>query len=241
MRAFDPSLAYRLALAGVLSALLAFPALADDAAAPPRTVSVSGEGVVTGTPDVARIVVGVETEAPEADAALSENSARMARLIEALDAFGVAARDRQTAQISLQPQYDYQERQRPVLRGYTATNTLNLRLRDIASMGAALDALVEAGGNRIQGISFEISDADERLDAARAEAVADARRKAEIYAEAAGATLGAVMTISEGGAPSPVQPMMVRSEALAARVDVPVEAGEQTLSVRVSTQWRLED
>jgi uncharacterized protein YggE len=217
--------------------LLSMPALA----AEPATLTVTGTGAASAAPDTATIRIGVETQGDTAAAALDANSAQAAALIAEAKARGVESRDIQTSGLSLYPVYDQRSPDRneaPMIAGYNVSNEVAIRLRDMASVGETLGALVGAGANQMRGITFEIEDDTALLDEARKLAVVDARRKAEVYATAAGVKLGAIQSISEAGesAPHPGGPMM-RSMAADS---VPVEAGENALSVSVQVVWAIE-
>jgi uncharacterized protein YggE len=221
-------------LAGLAATLLAAPAMAEVA---PPSISVSGEGSVSAAPDLAVIDGGVTTEARTAREASDTNNAAMGKVLLALKTAGIEDRDVQTSRLSLQPQYS-QAPNRPgsnTVTGYRASNRVTLRLREVAKVASTIDTLVASGANDIGGINFEVAQASKLLDDARSEAVADARRKAEIYAKAAGVTLGAPLRISEegGGAPAP---MMFRAKMAA---PTPVAQGEETLRVNVSVTWEI--
>ena len=186
------------------------------------------------------ITLGVQTEAGEANAALAQNSTRMQSLIDALREAGVASEDIQTRSIQLRPRYGDTGPAggEPQITGYIATNTAEVRVRDLDALGQLLDSAVAAGGNRIQGISFEVSDPSEMLDQAREAAWNDAERKATQLAELAGATLGKVVSISESSqSPTPIVREGVGGAAPVAAV--PVEAGSQVLKVNVQVTWEL--
>ncbi len=146
----------------------------------------------------------------------------------------------------MSPQYVYPARQEdgsqaaPRIVGYQVSNSVTARLRALDKIGMVLDAAVKAGANQIQGITFDVAKADELADEAREDAFANARRKAELYAKAAGAKLGDVLSIREakGDGPQP-GPRVMRMEAAKADA-VPVETGEQTLHVEVEVTWALE-
>ncbi len=149
-------------------------------------LDVSAEGRTTRVPDLATIRAGVVSQGPTAAAALSDNAARMQRVLAAVKRAGVADRDIQTATVQLQPQYRYGENVPPVITGYQATNTLSIRFRDIAKSGSVLDALVAQGANQIDGPNLSLDNPDAALDEARADAVKRARARAEPYSNAAG-------------------------------------------------------
>ncbi len=226
----------RLLLGLALAAALISPALAADPA--PRTLSMNGHGEMRAAPDVATINAGVTTSAPTAAGALAANSSRMNTVFAALKKLGVAEKNIQTIGFNVSPQYtngDNNNARR--LTGYQVNNEVSVRLEDVARVGAALDALVAAGANQMNGISFDIAAPAPLLDKARAGAIADARARAEIYAKAAGVTLGPILSISEGGASEPPRPMY-RMMAMAA-APTPVAAGQQSVTADVSVVWEI--
>jgi uncharacterized protein YggE len=206
---------------------------------PERTINVSGNGQVSAQPDVAMVTLGVQTEAEEAAEALTENSQQMQALIDALKGADVAAEDIRTQVVRLHPRYEEEPRGegQPELVGYIATNLVEVRVRDLDTVGEILDVAVQAGGNRIEGIRFEVSDPSASLDQAREAAWKDAQHKAEQLASLAGAELGKVLTISESGrGPQPIVERAVMAEAPEA---VPIEPGSQTIEVNLQVTWSL--
>lgn len=225
---------------GALALILALtvPALAQTAATPPRTITMSGTGTVKGAPDMADISAGVTTEAPTAAAALTANTAAMNRVFAALEKQGIARRNIQTSNFSVSPNYTSRTpNEAPRLTGYRVSNQVHVVLEDIAKVGAALDALVAAGANQMNGLNFSIKDPAPLLARARAEAVADARLRAQQYATAAGVTLGQIQAISESGGIEAPRPMY-RVMAMAAD-SVPVAAGEESVSASVTLVWEI--
>ncbi|MEJ8572106.1 SIMPL domain-containing protein [Microbaculum marinum] len=223
------------------AALFVLPARAQDAPRP--TLSLTGQGEISVAPDMATLNTGVETEAKTAREALDANNAAIAEVIAALKEAGIEARDIQTSGFRVQPRYQHKPDARddaegPRIIGYTVGNSVTVTVRDLARLGPVLDKVVSVGSNRIGGISFDVSDADKRLDEARRLAMQDAMRKADIYAGAAGVQLGPIQSITESGGYRP----MYKQEAVMMRdaaASVPVEAGEQTLSVEVNVTWEL--
>lgn len=217
-----------------LTGLLALPA----GAAELRTIAITGHGEARGRPDTATIQAGVTTNGATAAAALSANSARMNGVFAALKKLGVPDRNIQTSGFSIFPQYtngDNNAARR--LTGYQVSNTVSVKLDDVDRTGASLDALVAAGANQMNGISFDIAKPEPLLDQARAEAVADARHRAEVYAKAAGLSLGPVQSINENGAAPPPRPMY--RMAMMAADAAPVAPGEQSLSADVTMVWEI--
>jgi uncharacterized protein YggE len=215
------------------SALLAAPALGQIV---PPAITVSGEATVSVAPDLAQVEAGVTSDAKTAREASEANNAAMGKLLLALKAASIDAKDIQTSRLSLQPQ-SAPNRSTNAIVGYRASNQVTVRLRDVTTVASTIDLLVGAGANDIGGINFMVSQASKLLDDAREQAVADARRKAEIYAKAAGVTLGAPLSISEEGSPAPVfRGKMMAAAPMAA---TPVAQGEQTLSVTVGVSWAI--
>ena len=224
-----------LRLAAVLAGgLLSVPALAQ--VAPIATISVSGEAQISAPPDLAQIDAGVSTEAKTAREASEANNAAMGRVLLALKGAGIEEKDFQTSRLSLQPQYAPNRSGPNAVVGYRAGNRVTIRLRDVTKVASTIDILVGAGANELGGISFMVSAASKLLDDAREQAIADARRKAEIYAKAAGVTLGSPVSISEEGAPGPVA---FRKMAAGFAASAPVAQGEETLHVTVSVSWAI--
>jgi uncharacterized protein YggE len=202
-----------------------------------RTVSVSATGSASAEPDVARISTGVVSEAESAREAVSQNTALMKRVVDALKAAGIAAKDIQTTAVNVEPRYQHANDGRPpAIIGYRALNQVEIDARDIAKLGEVLDQAVTSGANQIGGIHFEVSNAETLLDEARKQAMANALRRAKLYAVAAGTELGQVLTIAEEVHVGPPRPL-ARS-ALAAEA-MPIERGSQTLEVKVHVTWAL--
>jgi uncharacterized protein YggE len=225
------SLGLAVALAG---GLLAAPALAQ--VAPIAAISVSGEAQVSVPPDLAQIDAGVSTEAKTAREASEANNAAMGKVLLALKGAGIEEKDYQTSRLSLQPQYAPNRSGPNAVVGYRAANRVAIKLRDVSKVASIIDTLVAAGANELGGVNFMVSAASKLLDEAREQAIADARRKAEIYARAAGVTLGSPVSISEEGAPGP---MPFRKMAAGMAASAPVAQGEETLHVTVSVSWAI--
>jgi len=223
-----------LAAAALAGALLTAPALAQ--VIPPAAISVTGEATVSVPPDLAEINGGVTSEAKTAREASEANNAAMGKVLQALKGAGIEEKDIQTARLSLQPQSAPNRSGPSAIAGYRASNRVTIRVRDVTKVASVIDTLVGAGANEIGGINFVVSQASKLLDEARERAVADARRKAEIYAKAAGVTLGAPLSISEEGNSAPVP---YRRMAAGMAASAPVAQGEETLQVTVSVSWAI--
>lgn len=201
------------------------------------TVTVAGVGTATAPPDMAEITTGVVTRAATAAQALTQNSQAMERLLQSLGGLGIAARDIQTTSVSVSPQ------RRPVREGqptdilaYEVVNQVHVKVRDLPSLGRVLDQQVSQGANSVYGIRFGLIDPTPLLDEARKRAMADARRKADLYAAAAGLKVGRVVSVQEAGAAAPRPEVGARALMSA----VPVAAGEQEIQASISVTYALE-
>jgi uncharacterized protein len=223
-----------LAVALAAGALLAAPALAQTM--PPAAISVTGEATLSAPPDLAEVDGGVTSDAKTAREASEANNAAMGKVLLALKSAGINEKDFQTSRLSLQPQSAPGRTGPSAIVGYRASNRVTIRLHDVTKVASVIDTMVGAGANDIGGINFMVSQASKLLDDAREQAVADARRKAEIYAKAAGVTLGAPLSITEGGSPGP---MPFRKMAAGMAAGAPVAQGEETLSITVSVSWAI--
>jgi len=221
------------AFAAAFAGLLAAPALAQTV--PPPAISVTGEATVQVAPDQAQIDGGVANDARTAREASDANNAAMGKVLLALKGAGIDEKDFQTSRLSLQPQYAPNRSGPSPIVGYRAANRVTIRVRDVSKVANIIDVLVGAGANDIGGINFMVSQASKLLDEAREQAISDARRKAQIYARAAGVTLGEPLAISEQSSPSPIFRGKVATGMVAATA--PVAQGEETLSVAVNVSW----
>jgi uncharacterized protein YggE len=236
------SLDYLLALLLAL-APVALPAAAHDAPEK-RTISLSASGIVKTTPDMVEIATGVTSEAPSARAALDQNTEAMTKVVEALKAEGIEPKDIQTANFSVAPIYEQRPDDRPdgkppAVVGYRVTNQVRITLRDTAKLGAILDKVVSLGANQIDSIEFGVSEPEALRDEARKLALQNVTDNAKLYAQAAGVSLGPILTITEEE--SSYQPRyMERAATMAAPKAVPIEAGTAAVEVRVRVSWEIE-
>lgn len=235
MRAMVRKVLVCMALAGVVAGGPA--ALRAGEAEPEARLSVSGHGSVAVAPDMATVSVGVEHQAPGAREAMGRVSGAVAAVLARLEAAGVEARDMQTSGLGLSPVHDYGDNGPPRLVGFRASNRVTVRIRDLARLGAVLDAVIADGANRIDGLSFGVAEPAPLRDEARAGAVADARHRAEVLAEAAGMTLGPLVSLSEAGGGVPV-PMAAMRMAEAAP-PVPVVEGEVEITADVQMVFQI--
>jgi len=216
-----------------LLAALAVPALAAD----PHTIAMVGHGEIRATPDMAQVTIGVTATAATAAQAVAANSARMKTVFAAVAKLGVPEKNIQTVNFFVSPQYTNGDNNVPRrLTGYQVNNDVTVRLDDVGKLGGVLDALVAAGANQINGISFSIQNDTPLLEKARAQAITDARARAETYARAAGVSLGPILSISEGGGEAPPRPMY-RMAAMAA--ETRIAPGEQSVTAEVSVVWEI--
>jgi uncharacterized protein len=227
---------HRAVLAAAVAAATVVAAPARAQTVPPAAISVTGEATVSVPPDLAMIDGGVTSEAKTAREASNANNAAMAKVFVALKGAGIEEKDLQTSQLSLQPQRPPNYSGAGAITGYRASNRVTIRLHDVTKVASVIDTLVGAGANDIGGINFMVSQASRLLDEAREKAVADARRKAEIYARAAGVTLGAPLGISEEGSPAPTP---YRKMAAGMAASAPVAQGEETLAITVNVSWAI--
>jgi uncharacterized protein len=230
-------------LAGAaIAALASFVASSAQAQQPPAQaegrVIVIGEGSVHVAPDYAQIRGGVTTKGKTVKEATDANSKVMAAITAALLNAGIAQADIQTTQFSIQPVYaPPQPQNEPKLVGYNFSNQVTVTVRALGKVSEILDRMVDAGVTDVGNVSFLHSDPAKALDQAREAAVADARRKAELYAHASGFTLGRVAWLTEGSGPMPPGPTpMFRAQASMA---VPIAPGEDTLRVQITVGFDI--
>lgn len=197
-----------------------------------RTVSVVGEGRATLAPDLATVLLGVETTNVALAEAQADNTSRSTALRARLAELGIAARDLQTAGYQVGEDHG---REGP--QGYRIANMVRVTVRDLAAVGATIDAAIAAGANRVHHVGFGVSDPVEAQRRAREAAVADARTRAAHYATLAGARLGPALTIAEGGAVAP--PFAPAGALRAMRMTTPIEPGEETISATIQITYAL--
>jgi uncharacterized protein YggE len=227
----------------LLAALAPFqisPAFAHDETAK-RTLSLSAAGAVKTTPDKVDISTGVTSEAKTAREALDQNTEAMTKVVEALKAEGIEAKDIQTTNFSVSPVYEqkpYDKPAPPVVVGYRVTNQVRITLHDIKALGAILDKVVSLGANQIDSIAFGVDEPEALKDEARKLALKNVTENARLYAEAAGVGLGPILSISEEE--SSYQPRFAAAPAaMEMAKDVPIEAGTATVEMRVRVTWEI--
>ena len=205
-------------------------------------LDVNATGEVTRVPDVAIISAGVVSRSPTATAALQDAANRMERVLAALKRAGVEDRDIQTSSVNLNAEYRYPANQAPQLVGYTASNTVTIRFRDIRSSGKIVDALVSQGANQISGPNLIVDKPETALDEARAKAIAIGRGRADLYARSLGMRVVRVVSVNESGGSYPVpppMPMYARAE-MAQAADTKIVPGEQKLQVNLAMTFELQ-
>lgn len=237
MRTATPLLCLALALTPAFAAAQAMAPV--PVAVDATVVQLTGTGSASAAPDLALLSAGVVTQHADAATALADNARRMQQVFAALRQAGVAERDLQTGSLSLSPQYRYGENQPPVLTGYQASNTVRVRLRELAAMGKVIDALARNGANQIDGPHFTIEARDALLRQARLAALADARAQAEAYAQALGLRVRRVLAVQEAGQAMPAPAMKAMGMVRAEMADTPVAAGENTVEASVSASFEL--
>lgn len=206
---------------------------------PQTTITLTGQGSIKQAPDVAVISVGVQVEAKTAAEAMAQQATQMNGVFAAVKAAGIADRDMQTGNLSLNPVYEYPNNARPRLTGYQASNSITVKVRDLKNLGKTLDAVVKGGGNTINGISFSVDQPEKFQNDARVEAIKDAAAKAELYAKAVGYKVARIVTISEYDySPQPPMPVMMRMQDMAAEA-TPIAAGEVALMQTVNVVFEL--
>lgn len=220
------------------------PTITSDAAASPRVVTVSATGEAKAVPDAARAMITVEVTDPASSQKAQQDAAVAATAtLGALRAAGVADADIATQGLSVGPTYTYTADGGQQQVGFRASQTFEVTLRDLASAGATMDAIVAAGGTavRIDSLTPFVSDPAKAVDTARAEAVAIAQRQADQYAELLGFSLGGVASVSESTSmPTPAPMAMADASSTAGKVPTPIEPGTTTVSVSVTIAWGIE-
>lgn len=204
---------------------------------PARTVGVQGSGMASAVPDIAQVTLGVTTADATAQRAIAANGGAVTRIFDYLKGAGVADTDIQTAGLSVGPRFRDRrtgEPQAPEITGYVVRNQVRVTVRDLTALGAVLDGVIVAGANEVAGISFDVAERERLSQEALADAVKNARARAQVLAEAAGVTLGPVIEITEGGGGAP-RPMLARAEASG----LPVAPGSLSVGSNVSVLFEI--
>lgn len=206
-------------------------------------VTVSATAEARRAPDIATLTTGVVTQATDARTAMRPNAQRMQAVVGAIHAAGIATKDVQTSGVSLNPDYHYAADRAPRIKGYAASNTVAVTVRDIARLGTILDALVAVGANEVHGPMFDIADKDALLDEARGKALAKARARAEQYAKRLDLRVVRVVRVDETGGPGMPGPLLARAmvtgQAAAADASAPIAPGENAVQLVLSVVFEL--
>lgn len=200
-----------------------------------RQVTVVGSGEVQGIPDALTAGVAMEAIAPDVTGAMNQSGERQQAVIDALVDAGISREDVSTTQVSLQPQFGAEGTE---IIGYRASNSIDVKIRDLGTASQALALIVSTGGDatRVNSVDYSIEDDSQLIQDARARAFEDAKNRAEQYAQLSGSDLGNVISISESPGSTPPSPMP-RGEAAMA---VPLEPGRQTVGLSVTVIWELD-
>jgi len=208
---------------------------------PVRTISVSGSGTATLTPDIAYINIGVHTEGTNAAEAVSSNNTDSQKVIDALKSLGVAAKDIQTTNFSIYPQQQYDSQGKPTGEiKYMVDNSVYVTVRNLNNIGEILDGAVKAGANSINGVQFDVADRTQALSDARKAAMDNAKAQAQELAQAAGVTLGSVQSISISSGQPPIPFSQVKAAPQAEASSVPVSPGQLTITVQVNVVYQIQ-
>jgi len=204
-------------------------------------IAVTGRGEVKVSPDRATIQVSVQTRATTAAAAAAENATRQQSVMGALRALGLGNDQLSTVNYNVYPEQRYDQGKEPVIVAYNVTNTILVDVRKLDQVGPVIDAALSHGANMITSLQFYASNTETARRAAIATAIEKARADAEAAAHAARGSLGTLLEINIGAySPPPPRPMMMMARAAGvAQADTPINPGEETLSVEVSTRWRF--
>jgi uncharacterized protein YggE len=236
-----PARLFSLVLAVISVLSLTLPLSAQEREPPIRTLVLMGSGEVRARPDIAIITIGVTKRADTAREALTQNNSAMMQIIDHLKQAGIQTKDIQTSNFTVSPAYlyDNQNRQPPKIIGYDVSNQVTATIRKLEDVGTILDQVVSKGSNQVYGIAFSIADPQPLEDQARRLAVVDALRKAKLYADSAGISLGQIVSILEHVQPPPVPVYMKAQRMEAADGAVPVAEGEQAITAHVNISWEI--
>ena len=230
-------------LSGLMALLAPLTVHSQDSRAPSEPIPqivVTGRGEVKVSPDRATIQVSVQTRATTAAAAAAENANKQQAVLSALRALGLTNDQLSTVGYNVYPEQRYDQGKEPVIIGYNVTNTILVDVRKLTQVGPVIDAALAHGANSISSLQFYASNTEAARRSAIAVAIERARADADAAARAARGTLGSLLEINVSSySPRPPQPMMMRAAAGMAQADTPINPGEETLSVEVSTRWKF--
>jgi uncharacterized protein len=225
----------------ILIAAMALASCTDrnDTFAETRSITVTGEGEASGTPDQASITAGVQILAETVIDATRENESIIGKIMEALDEQGIPPEKIQTSNYSIWAEQNYQEPGQNRITGYSVSNVVTVKMDDIGKIGDVLASVINAGANAIHGIQFGVKDTKALEQQAREAAMADARARAESLARLAGVQLGEVLSISTSYGGGPPRPMMSRSYDMAEAAAPSISPGQQSLSVQIHATFAI--
>ncbi len=203
-----------------------------------KHIYVSGTATITAPPDIATVQIGVQTFNEDVEEAVAENNTKAEDIIAAIRQQGVAEKDIQTSRFNIYPQRDYQNNRPDKIIGFQVDNVVSATVRDLDDIGKVLQAAIDAGANNINGLNFSVDDPTSIRDEARAEAIKDARRRADIMAEAAGVEVGNVISITETSYPGPIIARESYDKAAFAGA-VPIQPGELELTIQVQVVFAI--
>jgi len=203
-------------------------------------ITISGMGKMTATPDLAKIDVGVLSDGATVAAVQNDNTRKMNAMTDALKKMGIKDADLQTSNYSLQPKIDYNSNQQKII-GYTLSQTLNVKVRELTKVGDVIDAVTGLGANQVYGVQFTIDDPTSLQDQARLKAIAEAQKKAQALADAVGLHIVKVVSFSEASADQPYPiPFMAQAEAGMAVKSVPsIQVGSLDVTTNVSVTFEV--
>ncbi len=213
----------------------------DDLVMPSRGVTVEGRGAVTAAPDTARITAGIDVVKKDLATARAEAATLANAIISAVKARGIAPEEIRTSRFSVRVERDYSKGGQARITGYGVSNQITVIVRDLERIGGVLDDVVAAGANNVSGPEFFIERPEALEDEARRLAIADARRRAGVLAEAAGARIGDVDAILEApmARPMPRAVRMSRMAETTLMADTPIESGTEEIAVEIQVRWTL--
>lgn len=232
------TVALLLALTGPVSAQIVRP---EGVVAQTQGLTAVGHAELKLKPELARIDVGVVTQARDQADAVRTNATRASAVLAALKGAGIADKDLQTQFYGVQPQYDYPQNSAPVLTGYQVTNTVQATVRDLTKVGQVIDKVTQAGANQVGGVAFDLADRQKAQGDALIGAVVLAKGKAMGMAQAAGVSLGRLVSLTEGTA-APVQPVFIatmRASASSAQATTPVESQQIIVTADVTAVYAI--
>ena len=231
----------KLIIAGL--AMFSTPVLAQqsDMIAPVAQISIGSVGEIKVSPDRARIHISVQTKATTAAAAAADNAARQKAVIDALRAMGLRENQISTIGYNVMPEQRYEQNREPVVVGYNVTNTVVVEVTELAMVGKVIDTAISKGANMISSLDFYASNTDAARRQAIAQAIQRAKADAEAAASAAGGSIAGLLEVNVGAYFPPPRPVeyAVKLEAASRAMDTPINPGDQTVTVNVSTRWRF--